>query len=308
MSRHDEDLALLTDWFEEHVPHGATLRWGDNHVNTGPEHVLTGWVDVQIPAIENDLHWSWVWTVVGPEDEEADLSGLQIACDYDTSLWRAWDPDAHWWDDEFYVLTTPGAELPDGMRSLFDVVPGETLGWTADAVSAALSRWCAETLSRPDITFVFDDTISSADIEVVVQIMESIKNGEETTYEMAPGIRASTAVMDFLLGLDVDEAADVSHAIVEQMSQVRELYMNDPDEAEDLVRARWGTGPEFQDVREWECEVCEKHLLASAADAHALGWDTPPYFQGYVKCDECPIDKTAIWAMWSSDYGTDGPT
>jgi hypothetical protein len=69
-----------------------------------------------------------------------------------------------------------------------------------------------------------------------------------------------------------------------------------------LVKVAWGEGPEFETERVWECEVCEAKLTASAKEAHELGWDTPPYFTGYVKCDNCPINKTAIWVMWQSGY------
>lgn len=51
--------------------------------------------------------------------------------------------------------------------------------------------------------------------------------------------------------------------------------------------------------RNWLCEVCGKTLRATAFKAHELGWDTPPYFTGYTKCDECPINGTAIWMEWT---------
>lgn len=57
--------------------------------------------------------------------------------------------------------------------------------------------------------------------------------------------------------------------------------------------------------KDWECEVCGKKLHATADEAYNQGWDTPPYFSGYVKCRECPINGTAIWAMWNSGYGVD---
>jgi hypothetical protein len=70
------------------------------------------------------------------------------------------------------------------------------------------------------------------------------------------------------------------------------------DPAQRTAPLAWGEGPEFETERVWECEVCEAKLTASAKEAHELGWDTPPYFTGYIKCDNCPINKTAIWAMW----------
>jgi hypothetical protein len=50
--------------------------------------------------------------------------------------------------------------------------------------------------------------------------------------------------------------------------------------------------------RNWLCEVCGAKLRATAIKAHELGWDTPPYFYGYTKCNKCSIDKTAIWMEW----------
>ena len=305
-SGHDKEVALLSDWFEKNVPVGSTLRWGDNHANIGPEHVHTGWIDVQIPAIERDLHWSWVWTVVGVDDDDGDLNDTCIRVASDVTVWQGWDPEARWWDDSFFVFTEPDAELPESSLALFEILPNPRPGWTVTAVIAALSRWCTTFIGRSDVTFEFDDAILSGDVEVVAQILESIESGDSETYEMAPGIRASSAVMDFLLELDVEEAAGISNAIVEQLSRVREMYSGHLEGNDDALVARWGEGPGSEEVREWECEVCEKHLIASANEAHELGWDTPPYFHGYIKCDECPIDKTAIWAMWTSGYGPDG--
>ena len=65
----------------------------------------------------------------------------------------------------------------------------------------------------------------------------------------------------------------------------------------------WGEGPAFEAIQDFECECCGKKLWASAKEAHEIGWDTPPYFTGYIKCNNCPISNTAIWAMWQSGYG-----
>lgn len=51
--------------------------------------------------------------------------------------------------------------------------------------------------------------------------------------------------------------------------------------------------PRLNILRTWVCEVCQKELTKSAKEAHEAGWDTPPYFTGYIKCDGCPITKTA---------------
>lgn len=55
----------------------------------------------------------------------------------------------------------------------------------------------------------------------------------------------------------------------------------------------WGEGPEFDTARSWVCEVCQKKVTLSARQAHEAGWDTPPYFAGYIKCEDCLINKTA---------------
>lgn len=65
----------------------------------------------------------------------------------------------------------------------------------------------------------------------------------------------------------------------------------------------WGEGPEFEKIIDVECEVCEKKFTGTPKEAFNKGWDVPPYFTGYIKCGNCGIDKTAIWALWSSGYG-----
>ena len=60
----------------------------------------------------------------------------------------------------------------------------------------------------------------------------------------------------------------------------------------------WGEGPAFNTERDWTCEICGKKATLTSKEAHEDGWDTPPYFSGYVKCNNCPINKTALWQMW----------
>lgn len=67
----------------------------------------------------------------------------------------------------------------------------------------------------------------------------------------------------------------------------------------------WGKGPAFDTVREWLCECCGKKITLSAEDAYEKGWDVPPYFTGYIKCEDCPITKTMLWMMLQELKGVD---
>jgi len=49
----------------------------------------------------------------------------------------------------------------------------------------------------------------------------------------------------------------------------------------------WGESPEFEVITDFECEVCEKKFTGSPKEAFDKGWDVPPYFTGYIKCEDC---------------------
>lgn len=61
----------------------------------------------------------------------------------------------------------------------------------------------------------------------------------------------------------------------------------------------WGEGPTFNTERLWKCEVCGKESTTTAKGAYEAGWDIPPYFFGYVKCEKCPITKTNWYSLVS---------
>lgn len=63
----------------------------------------------------------------------------------------------------------------------------------------------------------------------------------------------------------------------------------------------WDEGPAFNIKTLWTCEVCGKEITLTAKEAHRVGWDTSPYFTGYIKCEDCPISGTRWFSLVSQN-------
>ena len=214
-----EEIALIDGWFKSSVPTGSVLEWGDHHGTTGKEFIHTGWVDVQIPKLENSIGWGWVWTVVAPDDDHALTGGWTIVRDFDTMVWRNWDKGGNWWDDSNYVLTGPNDTLTDTQREQFSEEPTGVPGWSTGVINAALREWCEREIGRPDVSFIYNDSIQSSGLS---ELLEDVLVEEaDETYEIAPGILMSSGVFDSLLSRDPEEAAEISAMIVETMAKIK---------------------------------------------------------------------------------------
>ena len=216
----------LLDWLKDNAPRGASLSWGDDHA-TNPEFIHTSWVDVILARADRDLGWGWFWTIVGPDDEDAATPSDEIiVLPYDRTLWRNWDPSTLWWAPEPCVIT-PFGEVPTlSDLALFELPPSPAHGWSLSAINSALSTWVTLNASRPDLTFVFDDSYHSAMLDQVLGNDDEDSLDPENFVMLSPGIMASPRVFDTLLAMPPDVAAGVSQEIITKLGAVLE-YMKD---------------------------------------------------------------------------------
>jgi hypothetical protein len=97
----------------------------------------------------------------------------------------------------------------------------QTEVWTPVGISAALTIWVTEHADRDDlkVRWVPDlDSPGKRTVAEAAEIAEAIDRGDQETYEMGEGVRASSAVFDFLLAMGPDEAAKLT----EQVQKLRE--------------------------------------------------------------------------------------
>jgi len=54
--------------------------------------------------------------------------------------------------------------------------------------------------------------------------------------------------------------------------------------------------PYEDDVKHFTCEVCDKSADLTEAEAYEQNWDTMPWFNTHVTCEDCSIMDTA-WGI-----------
>jgi len=214
------DLARLAEFFATHYPNGGTVRWYQHHLlAAGDFH--SGWVDVLFCDHPGAMDWNWMWTIVSPDDEDAEAAHLWLlTLEHDVNIWQAWDPDAFWYAPTPCVITAPGQALSPSEEKIFSdagLTPLMRPGWSSAHLSARLETWCREHLGRSDIFFHFDADFESP---VVAELREQVETlDKDDLYQVADGVYASEQAMDFLLGLGVDNAAAVTQEITKRLSE-----------------------------------------------------------------------------------------
>lgn len=94
-------------------------------------------------------------------------------------------------------LDVPVAYGPDG-------------GWTPMRVSERLSRWVSEHVDRDDVHFLWDPALWS----LVRQLVEdAAKTDEGDMIDIGDGVRATSEVMDRLLEMPWEDAAEITRAM-----------------------------------------------------------------------------------------------
>jgi hypothetical protein len=181
--------------------------------------VHTGWVDVSIPALNEGLGWNWIFTVVGPGDADADVSELVL--DHDVAIWRIWNEETYWFDENPCTLTSPDVkELSTEQRAEFDEDPTVLLGWKTETITKAVAEWFATQAARPDIIVTYDPDMGFDRRDEAQELLNAVKSGIEPTYEISPGVMATDRFMDQLLVLDPDEAADLTETLLERLPKM----------------------------------------------------------------------------------------
>lgn len=213
--QYDEVVARLRG-----LPRGAEVAWGDDA--RAPGGVFTGSIDVFAPAVADGLRMNWVWDVCGPSTDADGDDPLGIVLTHDRTVVAVWDHDSDDWlyreavpldavDVETLLAAAHAAAARFGRRV------SEAGGWTAEAVSSALTGWALEHAGRDDLVFRYDEAVSSLMVAHAVEQRELMRAGE--SYDVGGGIEVSPAVMDFLAG-DPDRAAGL-------MRDVRDAFGTD---------------------------------------------------------------------------------
>lgn len=213
----DAASAGIVAWLRAQ-PKNATIAWASDHCSA-EQPWACGWVDVHVPAACSALKMHWIWTIVGPDnDEEMDPEVLwAFIVPYDCEEYSVYDPEPpnQWFIDACSVpighLLDPREE--QRLATICSAGPNRSRavrpGWTTSALSAALTAWAATHARRTDLTFLWNPELpESVPLQRALETNARRDRGEETTYDLGGNIQASEQVMNFFLE-DPDRAAQI---------------------------------------------------------------------------------------------------
>lgn len=221
----DDKTKLLASELARLAP-GEAVVWSDDHATLVPG-VRTSWVDVRLDGICDRLGWSWALTIAGP-DLDDEPSELSITLDYDRVVHAVWDPDTYWFLPDAAIALPVGAE-PDAaqleaLARVVDAGEGRTLstrpGFTITAINAALAAWTARWAQRSDLQFGYDPELVSPLVAHLVAVADALERGEVDTFEIAPGVRAPGEVLDQLLEMGPDGAAELTAKVIDALDEL----------------------------------------------------------------------------------------
>lgn len=154
-------------WFQAR-PEEDVIFWYSDHVRKDKPWSAS-WIDVQIPALEEELQWGWTLTLNSPEavKEEPEFESaddLSFSAPQDHRVRRVYLPEEHWFDDDNAVVRAVGDPFTEedeaGLQAILDAGEGRFIqehgAWTASDVTIWLEDWVSEYAERPDIMFVWD--------------------------------------------------------------------------------------------------------------------------------------------------------
>lgn len=222
----DDGYADIVGYLEG-LPQGAEVRWGSDGMSVDKPWSAT-WVDVQVPEIEKHAGLNWVWTILHTADRDADDdtdAPTTIRAGWDADLYYVWGPIPE--GGQWFVAThvCPSAFLPDALEiarlhAAREVAPDERItgrrgAWTAQHISALLAMWALNHAGRDDIVFVFDpESVGLSPLaKVAAERAKGIDAGVDESFDAGDGIRVHGDVMDEMLALGPDEAAELMSAI-----------------------------------------------------------------------------------------------
>lgn len=209
----------ICDWLRD-LPAGTQIAWTDATMSAQLP-LAVAWAEICAPQVQAQLGVDRLWEICDLEtagDDEAELTcrpedetvfsvprdaalriemragapvGATLFVGADHRPLATSEPQLRYWCQ---LAAEADVEEEDGMVTL--------RVWSAVALSAALERWSAAHAGRDDLTFVFDPSPAPA--------------GDVERYQLAENVYATGALMDALLAMHPDEAAQIT-AMVRRM-------------------------------------------------------------------------------------------
>lgn len=246
----EADIKALREILEaiiKDAPEGFRLSWADNAIS--PERPWgASWVDAYVPEICEKAGIGWLVTIVSSAEMKETLEKNEdrwdeVGMDFDATLeilrgeeypervvYRYGDQETEFdWlsffnykDDKDFsvedvnsfdidfihaVRPTDAIEIRDGKEWIVRPV------WSPKGISSRLSQWVKEIFGF-DIEFFWGGEAGlTPSGQEAKETLERIRSGEEETYDIGNGIRASGSAMDFLLE-DPDRAATIEEDLI----------------------------------------------------------------------------------------------
>jgi hypothetical protein len=207
----DHDSRVTIEYLCSQPP-DAIVRWASDHVSAEKPWGV-GWVDLRI-ADGGPPDMGWVWTIVRADDPDDPKPG-QLWCfewPEDLDLHCVFDPSEGWYVRELPVPA--GEPLPPLLVAAYEENARRVGGtyavrkaWSAHAVSEALASWAARHAGRADLHFEWDRGAGPS--EVLAEMTERAAAGGPV-WDLGDGLRVVDGLMDDLLALHPDEAAELT--------------------------------------------------------------------------------------------------
>lgn len=220
MSLDNESIQLI-DWLKS-LPKNTTIEWTSDHYSIEHQH-CGSWVDVRVPEVEKELGMNWFWTIVHPElDDLGPEAVWQFVVDFDLDIHSVYDPEPpnYWYINEIPLKKGKGlapdqeAELETALYEGLNRTRVMESGWSSGAISKALEVWTSKYVKRLDIKFEWNPLLGVSKLIVgAEEALDRILSGEDKGIDLGDGVRAADGVMDFFLGMDIDEAAKLTQEI-----------------------------------------------------------------------------------------------
>lgn len=204
----------VVGWVHQLAPDTA-VRWHDLQLAFADAHTHS--VDVSVPAFDG---LNWLWTIEGETDDFGLMDPTALQVRYDQDLWAVWDSDEHGVIPAAAVSVTGGVPLAaaevDALEAVIAEHPDRRVlhrsdAWSSAAINRALSEWCRVHAGRNDISFTYDAVAAQASGRALDERISDALAGD--TYLIGDNIKVADNVMDILLRLGPDDAAELTQAI-----------------------------------------------------------------------------------------------
>jgi hypothetical protein len=217
----DHDSRVTIDYLRA-LPRDAVVLWASDHVSA-KKPWATGWIDIRI-AEGGPPDMGWVWTIVRSDDPDDPKPG-QLWCfewPSDLDVHSVLDPSEGWYVRELPVPA--GEQLPSLLVAAYEENARRVDGayavreaWSTGAVNDALASWAARHAGRADLRFEWDRTAGPS--AALAQAIDRARDGGPV-WDLGDGLKVVDGLMDDLLALHPDDAAEVIPALREAVRDV----------------------------------------------------------------------------------------